>query len=198
MRKRKTLSTIIILLVGIVVGFTVAVLIGTYFNYRDPYTLLRGHPKRFGDIKIVALKPLDFEEDEDVDKVLMMTKDDVPFLVISQNESGKVSDLTLLRDRDTPVFRMKPLSTQGKWGQAIYSGSNEAGKAVGDVLIDIDFDGRFDFRLVLDSEGERISRSIFIDGSWQSVNYCNPDEMIATLGQTKYIFDPNSGWQVKE
>ena len=86
---------------------------------------------------------------------------------------------------------MEFLNTPGKWGQANYSGR----VGVGDFLVDINFDGRFDVKYVKDDNGKIISANIFINDKWQRVNNCRAKDMTAILGETKYIFDPNSGWR---
>ena len=155
------------------------------------------NPRTFGDIKVLSREPFGGEggEGQNIYKTLMMTKDDIPFLTINQNEPGKIDVLVLLNDREEAVLSMKPLAASGKWGQIMYGKSNEAGNLVGDVFVDIDFDGQFDVKHVMDDNGKRLSVSIFIDGSWQEVDRCSVKEMRADIGQTRYTFDPNSGWR---
>jgi len=199
MRKGKvSLGIIVTFFVGVIVGLGIAVLAGAILYYIEPDTLLTECPKTFGDIKVWAFEPTDLEEDEDVDKSLVMAKDDIPFLYIFQNEAGEISSFHLSSGPQKSVFHMTPQSTPGKWGQARYSKGNGTGHLVGNGFTDIDFDGQFDFKFVLDDNGKRISRSIFIDGVWQKIDRCNTDDMIAVSGQTKYIFEPNSGWVIHE
>lgn len=200
-KRKRTLSTIKLLLVGIVIGIAITLLFGAIVSYLEGDDLLM-EPKTFGSIKIWAQKPKVAKDAEvpkgfyqEDAKELWMTKDDIPFLLITQNEAGKISHLYLLKNKNQPVLFMDPLSSPGKWGYATYSGADLTGKPVGDVFRDIDFDGHFDFKLALDSAGKRISRSIFINGSWQEVSSCSVREKRAAIGQTRYTFDPNSGWQ---
>lgn len=131
-----------------------------------------------------------------------MTMDDVPFLVITQNTAGKISGLYLVEKNYRPVFWMEPLPTPGKWGNAGYSDVKLTDRPVGDVLRDFNFDGRFDFKLSLTADGNNPpgSRFIYIDGSWQKVDHFHNDvnETKASIAGTRYIFDPNSGWQQKQ
>jgi len=199
---RRTLSTIINLFLGVAIGFAIALLIGLIRVHAEGGKPLMS-PRTFGNIKIWAQKPEVAEGTEvpsgfyqEANKMLWMTKDDTPFLMITQNEAGKIDRLHLLKNKDEPVLFMTSLNSPGKWGRATYSCGGGTGKPVGDALIDIDFDGRFDFNLVVDNEGRRVSRSIFTDGVWQKVDRCSIKQMKAAIGQTWYTFDPNTGsWQ---
>ncbi|MBA7661042.1 hypothetical protein ES703_69052 [subsurface metagenome] len=201
MKSQRGLSTIKLLTVGIVIGVAITILFGLILCYIEGEALSI-EPKTFGDIKVWAQKPLVAEGTEvpagfyqEAHKLLWMTKDDSPFLMIAQNEAGKATGLYLLKNKDEPVLCLEPLSSLGKWGRAKYSRGNGTGKAVGDVFVDIDFDGQFDFKLALDSSGNLISRSIFVNGSWQKVDRCSIKKLQAAIGQTMYTFDPNSGWR---
>jgi hypothetical protein len=195
---RKTLSTIIILLIGILIGFAISLSIGAILSYIDPGTRLK-KPKTFGDIKVWAGRPTDVgcAPNPDIDEMLVMEKDGVPFLEIHKNKADQISGLYLIKNTtNEPIFFMEPLKARGKWGCATYSKGSGTGHAVGDALMDIDFDGRFDFKMVLDDKGKLVSRSIYIDGAWQEVDRANVDRMKAIMGQTWYTFDPNTGcWQ---
>lgn len=203
MKRSKALFGIISGFLGIVIGIAISLLIGAILCYVDPWTSLTSHPKTFGDVKVWVQKPnlpADinvpdelFQEDS---KELWMAKDDVPFLVISQNEGGKTNRLYLIKNKDNAIFWMDPLSTPGKWGYATYDGTHGNGKPLaGEVFIDVDFDGRFDFKLALDDNGKPISRSILVDGVWQKIDHCSFEARTAIAGQISYTFDPNSGWQ---
>jgi hypothetical protein len=155
--------------------------------------------KTFGDIEIWAQKPVVTEGDEvpvgfyqKVGKELWMTRDGAPFLLITKDVNDKISGLYLLKNKKESVLVLEPLEVPGKWGKAFYRNYRK-GKPVGDIFIDLDFDGRFDFKAVVDSNGNRVSRSIFINNDWQIVNYFSREEMKAVAGKTKYLFDPNSG-----
>lgn len=202
MKKGKILFAVIVLLIGIVIGIAISLSTGAILSCKYHSTMLTSRHKTFGDIKIWAQKPL-VAEDVDVPsgfyqeahKLLWMTKNDVPFLMISQNEAAKTTGLYLLKNKDEPILCLEPLGPPGRWGRAKYSGGNGTGKPVGDVFVDIDFDGHFDFKLVFDSDGKRISRSMFVDGSWQKVDRCSIKNMKVAIGEKIYIFDPNSGWR---
>ena len=202
MKNQRASSTVIVFFIGIATGIAVILLIGLILSHTLG-TELTSHPKTFGDIKIVVQKykePKGLEVPEGLlqehAKELWMTKDDIPFLLITQDKAGKVNSLYLVKSNKRPVFWMEPLSSSGKWGNAMYSCVRLTEKPVGDAFKDIDFDGRFDFKLTCAADGNGISRFIFVDESWQKIDDYSSNEMGARIGETKYTFDPNAGcWQ---
>jgi len=194
-----------LLFAGIVIGIVVVLLFGAILSHIDLGTELTKHPKTFGDIKVWVQKPLIAEGEQipegfyqEVHKMLWMTKDDVPFLIIAQNKEGEISGLYLVRGKNKPILTMNPSNTPGKWVRTTYGNSDGAGSPIGDTFIDIDFNGSFDFKFAMDSTGNLLSRSIFMDGSWEKINQCNLKAKKAAIGQTIYVFDPNLGWQCEE
>jgi hypothetical protein len=168
------------------------------YNYGYVTELTTRH-KTFGDIEIWAQKPIVSKGEEvpvnfyqEADKVLWMTKDGAPLLMIAKDVNDKIHGMYLLKNKDEPVLILEPLNSLGKWEKASYSNCRK-GKPVGDVFIDINFDGCFDYKVLTDSNGNRVSLSIFINNDWQVVNHFNLKKMEATVGETEYLFDPNSG-----
>ncbi len=205
MENPKCLSNVLILFIGIIIGIAIPIAIGAIFRYAYPDTELTGQPKIFGDIKIYVQNkyPEDIEIPEGLlpewTKALLMTKDEVPFLLITQDKAGKVSSLFLVKRKYRPVFWMDSLSSPGKWGNATYSCVGLKEKPSGDTFTDIDFDGRFDFKLTRANDGNGISCSIFVDEHWQKIDRFSTKEMEASIGETRYTFDPNIGcWQIDE
>jgi len=204
MGKRAGISTTYVFLTGIAIGVVASLLFSIILSRSEP-GMLTNRPKTFGNIKIWVQKPLVTKDEEvpegfnhEYAKELLMTNDDVVFLRISQSQTGEVSCLYLLKNNKEPVFYMKPWNTPSGWGRATYSKSSGSGYATGEVFIDIDFDGRFDFKMFLDNEGRLISRSIYIDGSWLEIEHANIVEMRAALGQAHFAFDPDIGrWQAE-
>jgi len=201
MKNRKVISTI---------NFFIGVAIGTFMtllllyigarSYSTSRTELTNRQRTFGDIKIWVQNPIpddNFNVPEEFlqkhSKELWMTKDDVPFLLISQDNDNKASCLYLVKNNKEPVFYMSPFGSLGKWGRATYSKGSGKGYPVGDVFIDIDFDGHFDFKMLIDEKRKPIFRSIFVDGSWQNIDHFSIEKMKAAIGQTLYAFDPNDG-----
>ncbi len=197
MRKGKvSLPIIVSFFVGVFVGMTITLLAGAILCYIDPGVDLTDSPGTFGDIKVWAQKPPDVEgiAELGVYKTLWMTKNKDLLLMVTQNEAGENIDLSLFDNTKYPIFKLEFLNTPGKWGHAGYSGRNMAG----DFFFDIDFDGHFDAKYVRDDNGKIISANIFINDKWQRVNNCGAKDRTAILGETKYIFDPNSGWQISQ
>jgi len=191
MKARKTLSTIIILFIGIVIGFAIALLIGAVVYYLDSDTLLTDHPKTFGDIEIWALKHENHEEDEKPYKTLIMKKNKTPFFYAAQNKDGKVTEIAIVGENKSIRLTIKTSKEPGKWEEAIYGCTKDY--ITGEQYIDINFDGQFETKYIFDNIGELISRHIYIDGIWKEIESFK--NRVAISGQTKYVFDPNSGWQ---
>jgi hypothetical protein len=183
------------MIIGAIILFAVSIIM-IRLGYA---TELTSRHQTFGDIELWAQKPVipngeevpvDFYQE--ADRLLWMTKDGAPFLMIAKDANNKIHGLYLLKNKDEPVLTLEPLDSLGKWGKASYSNCRK-GKSIGDVFIDIDFDGRFDFKVVTDNNGNRISRSIFFNDDWQIVNHSDLQRMKAMVGETDYLFDPNLG-----
>lgn len=205
MKSQKALSTRIVFFIGLAIGITMVFLIGVIMSRTIGKELTSGS-RTFGDIRIVVQKqgdPKGIEIPEGLlvehAKELWIAKDDIPFLLITQDKAGKVNSLYLCKHPHRPVFWMKPLHSPGKWGNAVYSCVRLTEKPVGDALTDIDFNGRFDFKLTCAADGNGISRFIFVDDSWQKVDHYSAKEMEATIRETRYTFDPNTGcWEMAQ
>jgi len=197
MRKGKvSLAIIVSFFVGVFVGMAIATLAGAILCYIYPGVDLTDTPGTFGDIKVWSQKPPDDEgyAELGIPRILLMTKDEELLLVVTQNEAGENIHLSLFDNTKYPIFTMEFLDTPGKWGHAGYVGHD----MVGDFFFDIDFDGHFDAKYVRDDNGKIISANIFINDKWQEVDNCRAKDMTAILGETKYTFDPNSGWQISQ
>ncbi len=110
---------------------------------------------------------------------------------------GQLS-LYLLKNKYEPVLTLEPIDNSGNWRKASYSNCIK-GKPIGDVYVDIDFNGRFDFKVTTDNLGKRFSRSIFFNGDWQIVNDANLNAKKASAGEMDYLFDLDSGnWYKKK
>ena len=180
---------------GMIIGAIVLFVLNIYLGYDRELT---ARHRTFGDIEVWVQKPI-ISEGEEIPgfyqkdgKELWMTKDGTPFLMMLKDANDKIRVLFLLKNMGEPVVTLEPLDVPGKWGKAFYI-DQKKGKPVGDMFVDLDFDGRFDVKAVTDSNESRVSRSIFINNDWQSVDYFSREEMKASVGSTKYLFDPNSG-----
>lgn len=200
MKSQRGLSTIKLLAVGIFIGFAIIILLGFILSYYvDPGTMLTGDPKTFGDIKVWVYQPVDVESNagQDVSKMMFMTKSNALFLSVRMNKAGEIAHLSLLDEKKRVCFTMKASAEPDKWERAIYAGnSNGDDYTIGEMFVDINFDGHFDVKHVFDDTGKKVSMSIYIDGIWKQVDRCNNRKAIS--GQTAYVFDKNSGWQVTE
>jgi len=203
MKSQKALSTHIVFFMGVVIGITIVFLIGVILN-RTTGKEITGGSRTFGNIRIVVQKQ---EQHKDIEipegllpehtKELWMTKDDIPFLLITQDKRGKVNKLYLVKNNKRPVFWMEPWTSPGKWGNAMYSSVRLSKNLVADAFKDIDFDGRFDFKLTCTADGNGISRFIFVDESWHETDRYRAEEMEARIKETRYAFDPNTGcWEI--
>lgn len=221
MKEPKSLPLAIVFLMGIAVGISVFGFMRSIFVQELADTLSLGNiPKTFGDIKIWAGKinvaeALKKSEGQGPNSIIFKTakkitiaennnrtiavardNDDFPFLRIGQDPNGKTVGVFLCKDKFTPVFWMEPLSIPNKWGAATYSSIKFKDKPIGKSYTDINFDGLFDYKVVAKGDGKAPLRFILLESNWQEVDRCNIEQMKATIGQTNYIFDPNSGlWE---
>jgi len=165
MENRSGSSTIFVFLIGIAIGVAITILFGMILYYIEGETLSI-EPKTFGDIKVWATKVSGVK---DVSKMMFMAKADTPFLSVHMDKVGKVAHLSLLDEKERVCFTMTASTEPSKWEHIIYGGYNEAGIQSGEMFVDINFDGHFDTRNVLDGSGKKVSRYIYIDQIWQQV-----------------------------
>ena len=219
MKTPRYLTLAFVFLMGIAIGIIGFPFIASVFvDTKD--TLSAGAlPKTFGDIKVWAgtinvaecfkkseghgpnsvifkrAKEITIAENNNRTIAVARDNDDFPFLRISQDPNGKTVDVFLCKDKFTPVFWMEPLNIPNKWGQGTYSDVKFTDEPTGVTYTDINFDGCFDCKRVFNGDGKRPSDFISLKGNWQKVDRCYPEKMQAAIGDTNYIFDPNSGWQ---
>ncbi len=193
MKKRKILLTIIILFIGIVIGFILLLFFGAIMSYIDPGTELN-KPKKFGDVKIwtVEVASIENRETYDLSKTMVMTKDNFPFAEVAMDKAGKVKAFTLLGKPGEILFTMTASTEPGKWEYAIYAGGDDY--PTGEGFTDINVDGHFDVKTIYDDTGKRLSREIYVDRTWKQIDHWDPNQ--AKSGETTYVFDEESGWQV--
>lgn len=194
MNSRKTLSTIIILFIGLVIGIAIFLAIGAVLSRLEPDTLLTDRPKTFGDIKIIALEPNDAKEDKDVGKMLVMAKkEETPFFYVEADKSGKVTNLIVLGENNSIRLTIKASEQPGKWERAVYGRTKDY--TTGEQYVDLDFDGQFDAKYTFDDLGKLILRHIYLNGIWKEIDSFKNKTAISD--QTTYVFDANSGWRKK-
>jgi hypothetical protein len=174
-----------------VIGLTLAVITGAVLEHLDAGTLLR-HPKNIGDIKIIPFGPKTAPNNAP-DGGFTMTKDGERFFYAAIGSNDKITDVAILRGKDI-FFTMATSKRSGNWIGTTY-GFCHNGRDVGEHYMDLNFDGQFDLKGFYNDKGELISKYIYINQDWIKVDWEKPAEHAAGVGQTKFIFDPNSGWQ---
>lgn len=203
MKDGKILSKVLIFLGGFFTAFAIIIPLGLIIDYLHPDIALglTNKPTRvLGSIRIWVQKPLPSERMHPlirgkVHKELWMTVDDDPLVVLMQNPDGQITDFYLLKNEEQPILSMTRSSSPGKWGLVYYGESGTKGCPKGDVHVDIDFDGRFDCKLAISSDGELRSRYISLDNAWVEVDDISIRKSRAIAGPSEYVFTPESGWR---
>jgi len=189
--------------IGIAVGIGIFFLFGKLVGLsQNPKTFRLNQTINFGNGKLWAQKaqePITKEFEQLHFRELWMTLNDKPFLLITQNQDGKISGLHLTKNEKYPILSLKPSKdVSGKWELATYSNADETGKPVGEIYRDIDFNGQFDFKLSLNKERTKGSAFIFLDGTWKKVDSCSPKNKMAKIGNDEFFFEHYSGWSEKK
>ena len=180
-------------------------MIGALLSSSDPSLPLTSNPRTFGDIKVWAQKPLVPEDSivperfyKEMHKQLWMSKNNTPFLMISQDVNNNTTGLYLLKDKDRAILCLNSTNNTGEWHWSSYGIADSLGTPKGNTLIDLDFNGNFDFKIITDNNGNLVSRYIRLEDSWQKIEKCNLEEAIVFTGHNYYKFDPNIGeWRQK-
>lgn len=101
-------------------------------------------------------------------------------LALSNFNKGRIADFVVYGNKvhdnkRMPVFFLEASETHGVWHKVRYSSTSRAirdgdkvmtYKIIGEVYIDIDFDGEFDARQLWDKDSKIVSESIFVNGRW--------------------------------
>ena len=100
----------------------------------------------------------------------------------------RLSDLIIYGRETMPVeFAIANDEPEG-WGSVRYvrttpeydrSGALMRYRPIGEMYIDIDFDGQFDAKDIYNDQSERLSQWVFMDGGWKCLG----------------TFDPPTGWR---
>lgn len=199
MNLSKRLRILVVFLMGLAVGVGLCLLAGAVLLHLEPDTL-GTRKKTFGDIEI-WVQNTSIEKGKEQQgirkppaKVLWMAKKDIPFLMISQNELGEIDGFYVTKGEYTPVFDMKPVNGSGSWKHAMYTGETGIGYPTGYVYVDIDFNGHFDVKLVLDDNGKKVSKFVYIDRNWKKVDALNATTGMAVSDGKQYLFSDEKGW----
>ncbi len=177
---------------GFVVGIICLYLIETYSAYLSPNAELSGYPKKFGDVTITAFKSTDQQASKGIDKILMITKGEMPFFYASENKAGRVTEVAILGQEKQIRFVMFASDrSETGWANAVYAyGKNNL--TIGDKYTDINFDGKFDEKEVYNDKGTKQATYIFINNNWKQADSVMDDEI--KVGGIKYVFD-SAGWR---
>ena len=186
-KKNASFSNLLCFVLGVLLSAIVLILLGTYCNYMDPYTIMRGHPKIFGDLKI---RTVEENDDKEINCYLVMLKDDKQIFYTQKNKENKVTDLAIVGANNSIRLSIKSSEETGGWKNAIYGCTN--GYTKGEQYVDIDFDGQFDAKNIFDNQGELLSKWIYLDGIWQKVDYLEGQK--ATADHRNYTFQHGYGW----
>lgn len=194
MQKRRVLIFCLGLLAGIAIGFGIAILIGAIARYRDSGTPFAG-PKTFGEVKVAVA---DMSNDancnsDNIPYMMLITRAGTPFLAIGFDTTGRVKNVSVVGEENTMRFTMNAREGLPGWKNAMYGRQIEAKHTVGEVYIDNNFDGQFDTKVLRDDSGQKISRSIYLDGTWKEID--RDTDLFDP--NSAYIFDPNSGWHLQ-
>jgi hypothetical protein len=178
---------------GFVVGIICLYLIETYSAYLSPNAELHGYPKKFGDVKITAFKSTDQQASKGIDKILMITKGEMPFFYASENKAGRVTEAAILGQEKQIRFVMFASDrSETGWANAVYAyGKNNL--TMGDKFTDINFDGKFDEKEVYNDKGTKLTTYIYIDNNWKQADSGMDGEI--KVGGIKYVFDAGAGWR---
>jgi len=144
----------------------------------------------FGDIIVSTLKPKD-ANDQNVEE-LLMAKDGRPFLYACRNSSGKVTDLTLSNGIKQTILVLKASRTPGRWIYAQYGPYD----MIGELYVDLDFDGQFDAKAVVDRDGKTRKSQIYYQEDWKQVDYFRKAKAISK--SESFTFDKDTGWQLEK
>jgi len=178
---------------GFIVGIISLYLIETYSAYLSPNAELSGYPKKFGDVRIEAFKSTDQQASKGIDKILMITKGEVPFFYASENKAGNVTEVAILGQEKQIRFVMFAADkSETGWANAVYAyGKNNL--TIGDKYTDIDFDGKFDEKEVYNDKGTKLTTYIYIDNNWKQTDSVMDGGV--KVGGIKYVFDAGAGWR---
>lgn len=150
------------------------------------------HPRTmtFGNVEVHAFF---LGGDDDPEKeCLVLQKEGKIFLWAARTIGGEVTEACLTNGPKQILLTLKSSSEPGEWVSAQY-GRRRNGTMRGKIYRDIDFDGRFDARLVYDKHGRLISKEIDRNGMWFTVNRLQERE--ANAGADVYRFQSGLGWR---
>jgi hypothetical protein len=176
-------------LIGILLGFLIGCVV-TFSIMRIPKQSTE-NPRimKFGDITISALVPSD--ANDMYAEELTLTKNDRPFLWASRNSLDEVHNLFLIDGPHNFILSLEASKELGEWKYASYGSFD----LKSEQYIDINFDGQFDIKMVLDKDGEILSRHIYYEGVWKQIEISQQHHK-AVSGTDIFTFDNAYGWRL--
>ena len=125
---------------------------------------------------------------------MWLLKNDVPFALITQNKSKITNGFHMannLNDKNHPIITLEPSDLSGHWRNLSVSNIGyDFHKGI--MLEDLNFDGEFDYEMIID--GNNKLKFIRIEGDWVKINTYDSNNVTASYGNTKYIFKEGTGW----
>lgn len=200
MTKTRATKKFLIFCCGILCGIGVTFLFLFFFFLLDPHKRELRSYKTFCDSRIDVYKQPDSDEQKPY-RMLAFQKNTIPFMYIYADENNKVCKISIVRfdaERPNVVFSMETDQSSGQWTQADYGNFDPQNSTFrpGYGYEDIDFDGNFDIKFLLNEDGKSTSASIFLNDQWLQVEHWNAEKRLATVNKTLYIFAPeHGGWQ---
>jgi len=150
--------------------------------------LLKNCTYSYGEVTLGAVplpeKPKTFRADQ----VLALYQDGTQRVSVFMDERGNATAITV-NDHGESLF-----DWQENTGARIRRRTSYGRKDSGEVYWDLDCDGQFDMKFVIDGSGEKKARYIFMDSEWRHVDRGDFNLGRAESGFTLYHFEVGMGW----
>jgi len=195
--KNKINSKLSLMILGILIGSLLGCVV-TFSIMRSPKQSIE-NPRimKFGDITISAEIPSD--ANDTYAEELTLKKNDKIFLYAFRNSLNKVPRLHLADGDRGIILTLYASKEPGKWKNVSYCTPD----MIGDHYTDIDFDGKFDVKVLFGTNNEWLSYHIYYYGVWRKIvgmleqrNVGRPRNAIS--GSDIFTFYKDTGWQLYE
>ena len=151
---------------------------------------VRGQVLQFGDCKIIAFTSQ--EPNESTTHELAICKiDNIPFLWAYKGRDGEVKELAIADgfNSKNQIFKVNSSGLGKGWTHGLY-GRPDLNQ---EFYIDLDFNGQFDVKSILDPNGKSI-RKIYYNGEWLLLDRFSKKS--AFSNNRGYSFKEKVGWQL--
>ncbi len=185
-------SKLSLTIVGVLLGCLIGSVI-TFSIMRIPKQSIE-NPRimKFGDITISALVPND--ANDMYAEELTLYKNDREFLFTTRNSLDEVHNLCLGDGPHNFILSLEASKKPGKWRIASYGSLDPKCEQ----YVDINFDGQFDVRALMNKNEEIISRYIYYDGVWKQAESSQKYKNKAVSGSDIFTFHKDYGWQLDD